>query len=96
MPIRTMHVQLEGDYADFSLEMRSNPPLRVFTQMQDNAEFGVLRDRIRELIVDWDFVDDHGNAIPVGELDAIPVDLFGMIINSYLSGITTVAAVPKA
>jgi hypothetical protein len=96
MPIRTMRVQLEDEYADFSLEMRSNPPLRVFTDMQDNTEFSVLRDRIRELIVDWDFVDDQGEAIPVGDLDAIPVDLFGQIINVYLKSITTVAAVPKA
>lgn len=91
-----MRVQLEDEYADFSLEMRSNPPLRVFTDMQDNTEFSVLRDRIRELIVDWDFVDDQGEAIPVGDLDAIPVDLFGQIINVYLKSITTVAAVPKA
>lgn len=96
MPIRTARVQLEGDYADFSLKMRSNPPLRVFTEIQANADFPTLRSLITELIVDWDFVDDQGVAIPVGDLQAIPIDLFGQIVTRYLQTIADTAAVPKA
>lgn len=96
MPIRTLRVQLEGDYADFSLEMRSNPPLRVFTDIQSNSDFATLRDRVCELIVDWDFVDDQGEPIPVGEMDGIPIDLFGQIVTCYLEAINQTAAVPKA
>lgn len=96
MPVRTVRVELEGDYADFSLTMRANPPLRTFTDMQSNADFAVLRETVRSLIVDWDFVDDQGQPIPVGDLDAVSIDLFGMIITRYLETITTVAAVPKA
>jgi hypothetical protein len=96
MPIRTARVQLEGDYADFSLEMRSNPPLRVFTEIQANADFPTLRNLMTELIVDWDFVDDQGAAIPVGDLEAIPIDLFGQIVTRYLQTIADTAAVPKA
>jgi hypothetical protein len=58
MPIRTARVQLEGEYADFSLGMRANPPLRVFTEIQANPDFATLRAIVQELIVDWDFVDD--------------------------------------
>ena len=96
MPVRTIRVELEGDYADFALTMRSNPPLRVFTEMQDNSDFPKLRDMVRSLIVDWDFVDDDGQAIPAGDIDALPLDLFGMLINRYLTTITAAAAVPKA
>lgn len=96
MPVRTVRVELEGDYADFSLTMRSNPPLRVFTEMQSNTEFATLRETLRSLIVDWDFVDDEGKALAVGDLDALPLDLFGMLITSYLNAITGAAAVPKA
>jgi hypothetical protein len=96
MPVRTLKVELEGDYADFSLTMRANPPLRTFTDMQSNADFSVLRDTVRSLIVDWDIVDDEGQPIPMGDLEALPIDLFGMIISRYLETITSVAAVPKA
>jgi len=96
MPVRTTRVELEGDYAGFSLEMRSNPPLRLFTEMQDNSDFAKLRDLVRSLIVDWDFVDEDGKPIAVGDLDAVSIDLFGMIINRYLNTITGAAAVPKA
>jgi hypothetical protein len=95
MPVRTVRVDLEEDYADFSLTMRSNPPLRTFTEMQTNTEFATLRDVVRSLIIDWDFVDEDGKSIPLGDLDAISIDLFGMIISRYLSTITSAAAVPK-
>jgi hypothetical protein len=95
MPVRTVRVVLDGDYADFSLEMRSNPPVRIFTEMQDNTEFSALRDRLAELIVNWDFVDDHGDPIPVGQLDDVPVDMFGMIVTRYLDAINTLTSVPK-
>ena len=96
MPIRTVHVQLEGYYADFSLEMRSNPPVRIFSDMQDDSDFSMLRDRLAQLIIDWDLVDDRGEAIPVGELDAVPLDMFGMIVSRYLEAINDLTAVPKA
>lgn len=96
MPIRTTRVQLEGDYADFSLVMRSNPPLRVFTEMQANQDFATLRDIVQELIVDWDFVDDKGDALPIGNLEVIPIDLFGQIVTRYLTTITEATAAPKA
>lgn len=96
MPVRTVSVELEDDYADFSLTMRSNPPLRTFTDMQSNADFAVLRETVKSLIVDWDFVDDQGQPITVGDMEALPIDLFGMIITRYLTTITTAAAVPKA
>jgi hypothetical protein len=95
MPVRTVRVELDGDYEDFSLEMRSNPPVRIFTEMQNNTEFSVLRDRLAELIVDWDFVDDRGEPIPVGDLDAIPVDMFGQIVSRYLDAINSLTTVPK-
>ena len=95
MPIRTARVQLEGDYADFSLVMRANPPLRVFTDIQANQDFPTLRTIMGELIVDWDFVDDQGEVIPVGDLEAIPIDLFGQIVTRYLATIADSAAVPK-
>jgi len=95
MPIRTVRVQLEGDYADFSLVMRSNPPLRVFTDIQGNQDFITLRDLMQQLILDWDFVDDQGEVIPVGELESIPIDLFGQIVTHYLAIVTDNAAVPK-
>lgn len=95
MPIRTARVQLEDDYADFSLVMRANPPLRVFSDIQANQDFPTLRAIIAELIVDWDFVDDQGESIPVGDLDAVPIDLFGQIVTRYLATITEAATVPK-
>lgn len=96
MPIRTTRVQLEGDYADFSLVMRANPPLRIFTTIQQNQDFDTLRRILGELIVEWDFVDDEGAPIPTGELDAISIDLFGMIVTRYLATIADAASVPKA
>lgn len=95
MPVRTTRVQLEGDYADFSLVMRSNPPLRIFTDIQENQDFATLRRILGELIVEWDFVDEQGAPIPSGELDAISIDLFGMIVTRYLATIAEAAQVPK-
>jgi hypothetical protein len=96
MPVRTQRIQLEGDYADFSLVMRSNPPLRVFTGIQANQDFATLRDIMHELIIDWDFVDENGAVLPVGDLEAVSIDLFGMIVTRYLATVADTAQVPKA
>jgi len=96
MPVRTVRVELEGDYADFSLVMRSNPPLRVFTGIQANQDFATLRDIMHELIIDWDFVDENGAALPVADLEAVSIDLFGMIVTRYLATVADAAQVPKA
>jgi hypothetical protein len=40
-------------------------------------------------------VADQGSAIPIGEIEAIPMDLFSMISNRYMTEITSAAAVPK-
>jgi hypothetical protein len=96
MPVRTVRVELEGDYSHFSLVMRSNPPLRVFTGIQANQDFATLRDIMHELIIDWDFVDENGSALPVGDLEAVSIDLFGMIVTRYLATVADAAQVPKA
>lgn len=96
MPVRTITVALQGDYEGFTVTMRSNPPLRTFTEIQSNADFESLRKIVATLVIDWNFVDEEGQPIPTGDFDSISIELFGLIIQQYLSTIVSATAVPKA
>ena len=70
--------------------------MRVFTDMQANNDFAALSATLRSLIIDWDFVDEQGEALSVGNLEACSIELFGMIITRYLATVADAAQVPKA
>jgi hypothetical protein len=96
MPRRTIKIELEDDYEGFWIDMWSNPPLRLFMEMQDTSDFDKLKEVIRKLIVDWNLVDFDGELIPVGEIEDVSMDLIGQIITRYMNDIQQASAVPKA
>ncbi len=96
MPVRTITIDFEGDYAGFAVMMRSNPPLRTFTEIQANSDFDSLRKIMTTLVLEWNFVDEDGQPIETGEFEAIPVELFAQLVQRYLGAIVEATAVPKA
>lgn len=95
MPIRRVRLELADDYAGFWVEMRANPPLRVFLDIQAGSDFGVLQSTIGSLILDWNLVDDDGNALPIGQIDALSMEVFRLVLNGYMQSVVEVASVPK-
>jgi len=96
MPRRKIHIEMKDDYEGFWLDMWSNPPLRIFMEMQDTSDFDKLEQIIQMLIMDWNLVDFEGEPIPVGNLRDVGMDMIGIIVQSYMTGVQQSAEVPKS
>jgi len=95
MPKRTIRIEMEGDYEGFWIDMWSNPPLRLFMDMQETNDFDKLKGVVEKLIMDWNLVGFEGEVIPVGSIEDVSMELVGQIISLYLETIQAATAVPK-
>lgn len=90
MPIKTRRVDLDAEYEGWWWEFRTNPPLgrwaegvRLATSYDEadpgssaNAVDGMLK-VLEVVLVDWNFVDEDGNALPKDRegLDRLPMEI---------------------
>ena len=81
MPVIVRKIEIEeGPYTGWWAEMRINPPMRVIdelTREMDAAQFGTL-------VQSWNFVDEDGAPVAVGDLFAVPPHLFAALWRLYL------------
>lgn len=95
MPIRTATIALDGDYAGWTVRMRTNPPLSAFEQFTSGS-FRQIREALTTLLLDWNFVDEDGAPLPLdGGVEHLPVDLLEQLIDKYVAAMNTRTAVPK-
>lgn len=93
LPIKTVVVELDGDYDGWQFEMRKNPPAGMLVQglsmvagvdENDASTFsGSIEGMailLRGLIRNWNFVDEDGNDMPLTEesIRNLPLDLLGI------------------
>ena len=84
--VRTAEIDLGGDYDGWRVTMRLNPSTAVWddfssgdTERYDSA--------LAVLILDWNFVDDNGNPLPLPseglDWSIAPFDLKLVVTNAY-------------
>jgi hypothetical protein len=96
MPRISTRVDLPAPYTGFYVEMWANPPLRVFSEIQNIENFETLQQRIRELVIDWNLVDYEGKPIAPSDFSEVSAHLIGILIPAYIAQVTGQAEVPKA
>lgn len=90
MPIKTFRLELDGDYQDWWLSIRTNPPVGILldaivafqqAQTEDSEDMRLIMPplyRMLELVVqEWNFVDEKGKELPatLEGLRKLPIDL---------------------
>lgn len=94
MPVRTRVVEMDGDYAGFHATMRVNISIRQAEALaSDLDDICVV---LSDIIQDWNFVDEHGTPVPLGDdttphkteiiiegLRALPMELLKMLQIKY-------------
>lgn len=97
MPVRTRVATLDGDYAGWNATLRTNPPMRVLTEFS-SGQFDRILSALREVVIDWDFVDEEGQPLPApadGGLEACPLDLMQGLVRAFNAALVPEADVPK-
>lgn len=98
MPVRTKEIHLNGDWEGWTFTARTNPPMGIISDMS-SGDIDLITGSIAKIIIDWNFVDEEGNALPVpkdvfddngevlqtavGIVRSIPVDLLTVVSQSY-------------
>jgi hypothetical protein len=84
MPVRTATIVLNSEYEGWQATMRTNPPLRVYEEMQSGTVERV-KVALAGVIVDWNFVDEAGEALPASAegVMALPADLLQQLITAW-------------
>ena len=98
MPVRTTRIELDGDYEGWWVEMRTNPPLAAFDEL-NSGDFARMRKTLASLIVDWNFVDEEGEPLlsaREGGVNQCTLDLMTLLVKRYDGELSSAAALPKA
>jgi hypothetical protein len=89
--IRTKKMTIsEGDYAGWSFEAITNPPLRVIEELTGGTIASMVTGLSR-IVKSWDFVDEEGELMASPSEDAIrelPIDLLNQISSVYIKETT--------
>lgn len=90
MPIKTVRLELDGDYAGWWVDIRSNPPVGLLldavttfqiaqadTPENFQAILPPIYDMLMLVITVWNFVDEKGKDLPTSPdgLKKLPIDL---------------------
>lgn len=92
--IRKRRLEFEGDgYPGWWAEVRLNPPWGVMEDLFEAQDFKAVREGLGQVILDWNFVDDAGQALPPpGEdplsLRRVPTDLVTALLRRYQQAAT--------
>lgn len=102
MPIKTKQVELDGDYAGWTLRARTNMPIGTLlemTSLDDKGMAGFERviALLPELIVSWNFVDTQAQPLPcdISGVRQLPQDLLMQVLQKITSADTADASIPK-
>ena len=63
LPIRYADISLDGPFEGFTFKAKISVKLGVIRAMQ-SGEFDKIMKSLRDIIVDWDFVDEEGKPMP--------------------------------
>lgn len=64
MPVRTREIHLNDEWEGWSFTARVNPPMGIISDMS-SGEIDLITESIAKIIVDWNFVDEDGNPLPI-------------------------------
>jgi hypothetical protein len=98
MPVRTKEIHLNDEWEGWSFTARTNPPMGIITEMS-SGEVELITQSIAKVIIDWNFVDEEGNSLPIPEnivdddgaiiqkavdiVKLIPIDLLTVVSQAY-------------
>jgi hypothetical protein len=85
LPIKTRDIELTGDYEGWHFTARTNPPMRVLTDLS-SGDLNLITEALGGVIVDWNFVDEEGKAMANPSPEAVrelPVDLAMEVARSF-------------
>jgi len=95
LPIKTKEIELNGDYAGWTLTVRTNPPISAFGHIA-SGEFDRIVLGLSRIVRVWNFVDENGDPLEAPSQETIgelPLDLLTAIANKY---VTELSALPPA
>ena len=107
MPVKSVKVSLEGDYAGWWLDCRINPPFGLFVDalvalqnvdsQNPESQINAMYDLLELLMVDWNFVDCEGKALPINRegLKSLPIDLLALCCQTVQEAVTQVPLAPS-
>lgn len=94
MPIRTRMVELDGDYAAYHATMRMNISIKQAEAL--SSDLTDICAALADIIQDWNFTDDKGNPLPLGDeetprkpaviiegLRSLPMEMFRLLQAKY-------------
>lgn len=96
MPVRTAAVELDGDYAGFTFEVRRNFKAKTLDAFANaGSDFPAARKALAGLLVTWNFCDENGEPLPqptaegdvLGEL---PLDLLNIMVGKTVEAVAQV------
>lgn len=85
LPIKTRDIELTGDYEGWHFTARTNPPMRVLTDLS-SGDLERITEALGGVIVAWNFVDEAGEPMAKPSPDAVrelPVDLAMEVARSF-------------
>lgn len=95
-PVRTVTVNLEGDYAGTTLEMRSNLSLGTLDHLEAMTDLAEMRRVVASLTVSHTFVDDDGVPLVLdAECSQLTLEEFYATLRGYFRTIYASTALPK-
>ncbi len=79
MPTRTAKIVLDGDYDGWEATVRINIPIGTYNRIFFSNDWDEKREALNEVIREWNFVDDNGDAISLPltpeDFGKLPLDL---------------------
>lgn len=91
--IRTVKVELNGDFKGVSMTVRTNPPMWVFEEM-GSRDMARMFTAFTKVVIAWEGVgDEEGNTLEKPDEDTVRKltrDLFNKMMEEATTAITTV------
>ena len=95
MPVVTAKVDFSAPYDGFWAKVRTN--VRYGTKLDlSSGDRERYEAAVKALVVDWNFTDEDGAPVTVGELSVIPDDLLAELVAKWVEALTKGAELPKA
>jgi hypothetical protein len=99
MPIKTVNVELKGDYEGFSVLMRTNVPYEI-KMMLISGDMEKTLEALKVMILSWDITDVDGNVLPTPKMGTdmtkdIPDEVLSEMLTQYIEVLKSKTEIPK-
>jgi hypothetical protein len=95
MPVVTVKVEFAEPYNGFWALLRTN--VRYGTKLDlSSGERDKYEAAVKAIIREWNFTDEDGAPVAVGDLGAIPDDLLSELVSKWVDALSKGAELPKA